>query len=322
MTELSHQTSHRRGRGARAPLAVLGGAAVAALATACGSTASSAEPSTPPADAYVELVLGTSQEQAVQKTMAAEELVAACMTQQGFDYVPDISRYTFPDEAAVDPPPGSREFAESYGYGFVEGPPVSESAQGSNPNDEIMASLGPEGRARYMEALYGASTEESDAAPQEYDWRNAGCMGAALHETSPEAAQNPVAVALQEEIARIEATALPADPRVVALDDAWATCMADSGYEGLARQGDAAAQATDAWMAYQASVAAGNVDPDRDDGDVAAEEKALALADWDCRDEVRYDAGIGQVRTEMQSEYVKAHRAELDAWVEASSDRS
>ena len=255
----------------------------------------------------------------MRRQMAVEEAVAACMADEGFEYIPDVSHYTFPDEAAMDPPRDSREFAEVYGYGIVEAPPVSGSAPGANPNDAITASLGPEALARYMEALVGPSTEEADAEA-EYDWRETGCMGAAIHAVwSPGAAQDPVAVDLQAEIARIDEVATPQDPSVVALDEAWSACMADAGYDGLRRQPDAAERAFESWMDAQAASASGEAEASGAN-DTAAEEKALAVADWDCRDQVSYDVGVAEVREELQAAYVAAHRAELDTWVETWAD--
>ena len=249
--------------------------------------------------------------------MAVEEAVAACMAEHGFEYVPDVSHYTFPDEEAMDPRRDSREFAELYGYGIAELPPSGGPAPGSNPNDAITASLGADALAQYMEALAGPGSEDSAT---EYDWRDAGCMGAATHaEWSTGAAQDPAAVALLTEIARIDDVAIPAEQRVVALDEAWSACMADAGYDGLRRQPDAAETAFESWLDAQAAAASGETE-ETDADDVAAAERSLAVADWDCRDDVGYDLGVAKVREELQEAYVAAHRAELDSWVEKWAD--
>ncbi len=251
--------------------------------------------------------------------MAVEEAVAACMAEQGFEYIPDVSHYTFPDEATMDPPRNSREFAELYGYGIAELPPSSAPPPGTNPNDAITASLGAEALAQYMEALTGPSSDDADADAG-YDWHDAGCMGTAIHaEWATGAAQDPAAVALLTEIARIDDVAIPAEQRVVALDEAWSACMADAGYEGLRRQPDAAETAFESWLDAQAAAASGETE-ETDADDVAAAERSLAVADWDCRDDVGYDLGVAKVREELQEAYVAAHRAELDAWVEKWAD--
>jgi len=45
-----------------------------------------------------------------------------------------------------------------------------------------------------------------------------------------------------------------------------------------------------------------------------SEEIALALADYDCRVKVGYDAALDNVRIEAETQFVEEHRAELEQY--------
>lgn len=294
---------------------------LAAVLAGCGA-GSEPEPgasATPgPAEAYLEAALGVTADDAAARAIRMEEAVAACMSEQGFEYVPDTSGYHYVDTAAIDPPPGSRGFAEIYGYGFAAMPEEmrAESTPGMNPNDVIMSEMSPEELEAYEKALWG------DTAADEL----AGCYGAARGEVWGDPAEDPVRVALEAEIARVDAELAPADAAVAEAAGAWSACMSDAGHPGFVAPPDAEQAAWDRWMAFNGAIAA---DPtlglEGEDGAivgqgaVADDEVALALADWDCRSEVGYDTVWQSARDRLQQEYVDAHRAELDAWVETFS---
>jgi hypothetical protein len=135
-----------------------------------------------------------------------------------------------------------------------------------------------------------------------------------------------VRAGLEDEIARIDADVAPTDPAVMAAAAEWSECMADAGHPGYASPPDAEQVAWGAWIAFNEGIAAdptlGVVGPEggiAGEGDLAEREASLATADWDCRAATGYDAAWSAARDRLQQEYVDAHRAELDAWVEAPS---
>ncbi|WP_024286687.1 hypothetical protein [Cellulomonas sp. KRMCY2] len=279
-----------------------------------------------PAEAYLEAALGVTSDDAAAGALHMEEAVAACMAEQGFEYVPDTSGYHYVDAAAIDPPPGSREFAELYGYGFAALPEEmrAESTPGVNPNDAILGAMSPEELEAYQQALWGDAVGADPDAGGEVDL--AGCFGAAREQVWGDREEDPVRLALEEEITRVDAEAAPTDAAVSAAAGRWSACMSDAGHPGYGTSPDAEEAAWDRWTAFNDAIAAdpalGQEGPDGlilGQAGLADDEAALATADWDCRAETRYDDVWQEARDRLQQEYVDAHRAELDAWVETFS---
>jgi len=295
---------------------VAGIAMLAVPLVAC-SDASDA-PAVGPADAYVNLVLDVSIEEAEQQEMQYEELLAACMAEAGFEYVPSLVNMAgFVDEAAIDPPRGSREFAEQYGYGLVSLPPGARSPVIENPKDEIVAAMSEAEVAEYFRARDGAWGEGAPEPGE--DWKPEGCDVWARGQMAAVAAdQDATYQALKAEVDRIDSDVVPTHPDVVAADAAWSECMADAGFPGYARQPEAEDRERE--RSEAPDVANGAIGPDGlTDGqrEGLPHERAVAVADWDCVDDVGYTDVVARVRARAQQEYVDAHRDELDAWVEA-----
>lgn len=299
------------------------GVALLALVAGCGQepepSRATVEPG--PAEVYLDAGTGYSSDEAPELTVRFEESIAACMLEQGFEYVPYVEGHTMTDEAAIDPPLGSRAFAEQFGYGFAvvpEGMRVSSS--GDNPNEEITAAMSPEELDAYTRAMWGDDAVEgaSDGETQ-----LGGCFRGARNEVFGDRETDHVRAGLEDEIARIDTEVAPTDPQVMAAAAEWSECMADVGHPGYASPPDAEQAAWAAWLAFNEGIAAdptlGAVGPEggiAGEGDLAAREASLATADWDCRAATDYDAVWGAARDRLQQEYVDAHRAELDAWVE------
>ncbi len=303
------------------------GLALLAMAAGCSEDAESAPP-TPepgPAEAYLDAALGFSADDAAEAALRQEEIVAACMSEQGFEYIPDTSGYQFVDEAAIDPRPGTRDFAEQFGYGFAAAPEeMRATSSGAGPNEAVIAAMSPEENEAYTRALWG---DDAVDGASDGGIELGGCVREARNEVWGDRETDHVRAGLEDEIARIDAEVAPTDPAVVAAAAEWSDCMADAGHPGYASPPDAEQAAWDAWMAFNDAIAAdptlGLVDPDGGrpvgEADLAAQEASLATADWDCRAAADYDAVWGAARDHLQQEYVDAHRTELDAWVEELS---
>lgn len=126
---------------------------------------------------------------------------------------------------------------------------------------------------------------------------------------------------------------VPEDARVAAVDAEWTVCMAEHGYPFMAEEGPAgdvrlpsplSARSLAARTRPDGSVA----DPDYDApaADVPWEERALvgseyeiaiALADFDCRDEVNYVERLTDVRIDLEQRFVDANGEELDRMLRA-----
>lgn len=279
-----------------------------------------------PADAYIDLVFGASSEVAEQQVLAREEILAACMAEAGFDYVPTLANTVFIDEDAMDPPRDSREYAEQYGYGLNSRPPDVRSPDLADPNADIMAAMSEAELKEYYLARDGTNFEDylAAGAPEDWvdDWTRGGCSGRAWHEaekTAPD--KDPVYLALKAEIDRIDAEVVPTDPGVAAADASWSECMADAGFPGYVSQPEA--EEREQVLSEAPDVASGAIGEDGlTDGQREAllHERAVATADWDCVADVGYSEVVARVRAAAQQEYVDAHRNELDAWVQTYAD--
>lgn len=243
-----------------------------------------------------------------------EEAIAACMAKQGFDYVPS----TIQEGSVVvgdGPPRGTRGFAETYGYGVWEGPenePGQVNAMiDDSANAAYLNSLSPTARQAYDVALNGQMTVEGDAMT----FDGTGCSGA--NGVGAGAAEDAfLAGVVEEAVAFLESLQQGTDARLAEVDAAWASCMTDAGYR------DASPAAAEARVAEEASeyFAANSSSVDAElMAERAAEERRLALADMDCREEADWAARRRAAEIELQQEYVEAHREDLEALVEASA---
>jgi hypothetical protein len=336
---------------------LLGALCAATLLTGCtgggsgGDGTSDATQELGPLEEYFARVYGWADDDASLEDQNAEyerqqreveRLVADCMREEGFDYVPREHAGVVVGSDGTDLDWGSPEFAEQFGYGISTDPwgweDRDDTVAPDDPNQEYVDAMSEAERAAYEEALWGPPQEwDEDADPEayEYDWTRSGCYGAAQHEVWDADADEEFA-GLLDEVSRVwEQTA--EDPRVRALDAAWSSCMADAGYDEFDGPNEAAPRLHDEWWAlqgwddpsYQALVDGwdwdadpdGPAEPEVDDAAARAfteREIAVAVADAGCKAEVGYDDGVREVSHEIQQDFVDQHRAELDAWAEAA----
>lgn len=175
--------------------------------------------------------------------MRQQELVAACMTNQGFEYVsavPPIGGQDF----VFDEEEYAREqgFGISTSTGWLTGDGASGGGatvefgsaleQWTNPNDAIVEALSESEQEAYTNTLYGEISElefGSDLSDSEStdEW-GGGCMGEAAREVyggADEAFQELESL-FNELQQRVDS-----DPRVVEASGGWTACMADQGYD-------------------------------------------------------------------------------------------
>lgn len=311
-------------------------------ATGDGDSAASPEYEPGPLEAYFTEIYGGPQDEdaANAQMMRIEEATAACMAEQGFEYIPmDYSQQGGSFVVTEDEIPwGTREFAEQYGYGITTQPMQEEMIPDENaeewidPNQEYVEAMSEAEREAYYIALYGEQTfeESADGEAQEYDWTQAGCSGRAQQEANAVGIDADQMSALEEEMnAMWEAMAV--DPRFAALDEAWATCLADAGFPGFTRMGEAEEAFSErANKVYEEAYSdqtqemteeeymAIDEEVQRQLAEISSEEIETAVADFTCREEVRYEATSREISLEYEQEFVDTHRAELEAWVESA----
>ncbi|WP_166346652.1 hypothetical protein [Phytoactinopolyspora limicola] len=261
-----------------------------------------------------------------------EELVADCMRDAGFEYVPrpvkddeDSGPAQFDEAYALEP----ADFAEQYGYGIttIFYNQANNLPEGDDPNADIRDALSEAARDAYDDALWGRRDEESG------DRDNSGCYDQAHAETvdTDEPNLDDVSQEFDPLFDDVEALfeRVRNDPRVTALVGEWQECMADQGFAGLEELDDPYMLIED--KTFEASVPEdeapatmgddGGVIVEGDSRSIIAPEKLkelrkheieLATADFGCREQ--HEDDYRTVALELEEEFVDAHRDELERY--------
>ena len=284
-----------------------------------------------------------------QEGREMEEEIAACMAELGFQYnMRDDAGGTIviwnSDDSEIEW--GTRAFAEEFGLAISTDPwgwnnddedGGRDTMVWTDPNQDILDAMSDSERQAWSEALWGPPMEpDADGNWPEWDPMNAGCQGQAQgarwHRQTPDEF-----LALEEEMNNIWMNMM-SDPRIVALQTGWTTCMATAGHPGFTTQDEFHNTLWEEWAELQGWNAMNDVwatwdweanpdgptMPEPDPAAVAAfteREIALAVADWDCRDSLRFNAVQQEVNLELQQQFVDRHRAELEAWAQFEEAR-
>ena len=172
---------------------------------------------------------------AMEDGRRVEELIARCMAQEGFEYIPAVrpvtsSQVTFDQE----------EFAREQGFGITtwygqEGTFREPDDDWEDPNRAIVESLTESERAAYLEVLQGTFGEvgSSEIDPETGepvfpdDPFGEGCQGQAYAEVY--GVQMEIFEKLGPELEELWQR-VQADPRFKEDQRQWVVCMADRGY--------------------------------------------------------------------------------------------
>lgn len=243
-------------------------------------------------------------EEEEQRQYALQELIARCMADHEFEYVPvaisDQLAAVYGDAYTLGP----EQFAAQYGYGVSTlGAGGLEVDDLDDPNEQIRANLSPEAQQDYQLALWGDPDADE---PGCHDRATAEVYGTGADSDQGFAEFADLFGELSELYQRIED-----DPRMTAAHGRWADCMAQAGYPGLAVPQDAqqsvfermsASFGEDTAEAAPAALA-----------EVRDYELALAPVDYGCQRE-HVDGPRAEVVQELEEQFVAEHRAELEAY--------
>lgn len=272
-----------------------------------------------------------------------DELVAQCMAEQGFTYVPSDYGAPAQDFSALnsdglDP----AEFAALYGYAITtwEDTPAglawaqAEDERGPdvNPNEAIQEAMGEAEAEAWREALSGTDAYwEAAAATLEWDWEQEGCIGRARHEIGADSGReaadavtsDPQYTELLNEWNAIgERTA--ADERLDALRGEWATCMVTAGFPGLPSPEAAMQSIFDAKSALIATLPTEDLQDPAFTGpdltELREQEISIATADLACQEKVDYVQRVREVRDEHERAFIEENGATLDAYLTALAE--
>jgi hypothetical protein len=170
---------------------------------------------------------GMTDEELVTSIERAESLIASCMTDAGFEYVP-IDAVTFRSAMdALTSAPGltDSEFVAQYGYGISTLPPTRAFTAGEE-NSRIFDQLPAADQIAYKRTLWGDNVEATFVVMLETeDFSGAGgCTKKAIDQVFTEQQRNanyvnPFDAQVQQ------------DSRMVDALEKWSACMRDSGYD-------------------------------------------------------------------------------------------
>ncbi|MCL1799802.1 MAG: hypothetical protein FWG25_00340 [Promicromonosporaceae bacterium] len=281
-----------------------------------------------------------------QESREMEEAIAACMAELGFAYNPrDDAGGTIIiwDDSTDGPQWGTLAFAEEFGYGISTDPwgrfdeADREFIEWVDPNQDILDAMSDSEREAWQEALWGPPmVPNEDGTWPEWDPMNAGCQGQAqgdrwMRQTPDEF------LSLEEEMNNIWAS-FDNDPRITTLNSSWVTCMSNAGFAGYTSPNDANNELWNEWSELQGWSGMDDVwlnwdwdlhpegptFPEPDPAAVeafTAREIEIAVADWTCRDNLRFNAVTQEVNHDIQQQFVDRHRAELEAWAQFEEAR-
>lgn len=165
---------------------------------------------------------------------SVQALIATCMTEAGFEYVPADVETVEAAQAALRTEPGytEEEYKKQWGFAVTTrfDNRVTEIELGPQ-NLRIFADLSEADQVAYERTLYGEDPDATFAFSfDEEDFSSTGgCTRKAVEQVfTPEQLKdayiNPKDILVEE------------DPRVVEADANWVACMQDAGYDGYVEQ--------------------------------------------------------------------------------------
>ncbi|MET4225961.1 hypothetical protein [Oerskovia enterophila] len=293
------------------------------LLSACSGGGAPAADEDSPLTAYYEEVYGDFESDEQQKKMEeqqrkVEELVATCMSEQGFEYTPvDQSMTSWSSENPTDDP---EKYAAEYGYGMTiyQEPSAEEQAEMDayvDPNQDYVDAMSETEQTAYYTALHGEMSMmeyDEDAEMPEYDPSTAGCYGSAqeevsggqqeLWESEEMTAFSDATTKLYEDVAR--------DPRLEEVTSKWADCMADAGFDYATPE-----EPSEFFMNASNDLYSGENPEGPSEEDLTAlqdQEKDTAVADYACKTKVGYDKVQRTVQFDLESAFMKDNKDMLD----------
>lgn len=282
---------------------------------------------------------------------ARESIVSGCMKQAGFDYFPVPFGGSMTEQEDgwlvrgwmlfVPVLADDRDTVEKWGYGTsaeatgmddILGDTDPKFVEATLKNQEYQDSLSATARKQYNLALVGAEEIQEGAMLPD----GAGCFGQA-HSAVPGDAPSTRAYTqfmeafedLRRSVVQVTIWDMGVDPRAVALDKEWATCMAAGGTNLPSERFDRdPRRLSDASLLNRFSPATvyfygagldqdGREIVDWADGQTPAQhaypaQVEIALADFDCREELDYMNRIMAIQIDVEQAFVDSNKVRLD----------
>lgn len=294
------------------------------------------EPSPPVADGLGPLdalwdeafaVLGADGDSAVHDRI--EHLVAECMRAEGWEYTPAPLETAAPRAPQSDLEWGTVAFGEAHGYAIstgdgetlrLEAMGVAPDGETTDPNFDYLMSLPEPAATEYVEAQWGKmpTSEEIEADPSARD-PEGGCQGKArraVEGSTGDPLEDEKYSGLLTEMSQLH-DGVDGEPRIVAARAAWSDCMTGAGFAELT-DSDAAQDLI--WAELDPYLVDGQTVPADVLAELATKERALAVADFTCRESNDYLQVELEVRNEREQEFIESHRTEVEDLLTAISE--
>lgn len=301
------------------PVAVVALSALSACSPSAGAgdrNLSAESPLAPYAD-----VLWGDGDQAVLDAQAlrVEDLVAACMKREGFEYTPELgngSRYSTENALQVQ----DEAWVSQNGYGITAAAPALASGGELelSPNEERLQSLTEAEVAEYVEQLYGTDFRDPDAEQAALHGEASGCWGSARAEAAAQSelvGDRPQHASLIERLNEMF-LGLRDDPMVQAAERDWADCMADAGHADFSTRSESYRSISDELALLiepnPAAETAGQRASESALSDLKKREVEIALSDLDCMRETNYTERTNEVSALLEAQFVTDNKVELD----------
>jgi hypothetical protein len=264
--------------------------------------------------------------ESIKQQNKVEELVATCMSKEGFDYKPVDAAANMGKMSDDVEDRETKKWVSENGYGMNLTPEQEEKQNAEaeswvDPNEDYVSALSPAEQEAYYAVLYGPGpTAEEQAAMDagesyEYNWENGGCQGAAQHEvTGDDLTQAEKYKPLMDAMNKMYEKQQKA-PAMVTLNAAWSSCMADAGFDFTGKD-DAFQEVSEQQNSFWENAPADTEGPDDATKKQWREhEIEVSLADNTCAEKTDYKKKSLESQFAMEKQFISDHKSELDALV-------
>jgi len=284
-----------------------------------------------PLDEYLGAIWGTGmsvQEQEMKQAQLAtrhSELVAQCMLEAGFDYIPENA--PFGSVAVDDFFPEDPDWVAQWGYGISIAAPATPTYVIGSHLSENDVSISE--RDQFTRALFGPPCDEVGEIAANgscvFPIEPLGCLAIASQELRDE---TPAVLLQSAEFAPlfelIDQMRIDIRTEISPEETEWADCMADNGFTGFTRRNDPDSlsslpenQIRDAFSAIIDGPGFNSVEMNQ----LQQREIELALTDLNCRNAVDFSLRETVWRIEAEQQFIIDNRPALEAIRDAAEQR-
>ena len=277
---------------------------------------------TPMTEYYNSIYGEYDSKESIAQQKKVEDLIATCMSKEGFDYKPVDQTQGITDMTDEMEERDTEKWVAANGYGMnlTDEQMEEQNEEAENwvdPNADYVNALSPSEQTAFYAVLYGPGpTAEEQAAMEagedfEYNWENSGCQGSAQHEiTGDDVTQDDKYKPLMDAIDKMYETR-EKSPEMKKLNAAWSSCMSDAGFD-FKKKDDAIQEVSDQQNSFWESAS-----PDSEGPDDATKAKwrehelDVALADFKCAEKTGYTQKALKVQFDQENQFIADHKSEL-----------